>query len=54
MDCSCGRQVRNVGEEAESVRCSRCVDSNHYKQFKDEYVEKRQRSLLVVRLVGTL
>jgi len=43
MDCSCGRQVRNVGEDCESVRCSRCVDSNHYKQFKDEYKEKRQR-----------
>lgn len=43
MDCSCGRQVRNVGEDCESVRCSRCVDSNHYKQFADEYKEKRQR-----------
>lgn len=43
MDCSCGRQVRNVGEDCESVKCSRCVDSNLYKQFGDEYKEKQQR-----------
>ena len=43
MDCSCGRQVRNVGENAESVKCSRCVDSNLYKQFGDEYKEKQER-----------
>ena len=43
MDCNCGRQVRNVGENAESVKCSRCVDSNHYKQFQDEYKETKQR-----------
>jgi len=42
MDCSCGRQVRNVGEECQSVKCDRCVSRAHYKQFKDDYEQVKQ------------
>ena len=42
MDCSCGRQVRNVGEECQSVKCDRCVSRAHYKKFKDDYEQVKQ------------
>tara|TARA_B100000214_G_scaffold326077_1_gene263932 strand:- start:712 stop:1185 length:474 start_codon:yes stop_codon:yes gene_type:complete len=31
MDCSCGTQVRNVGENAKAVKCSKCVSYEHFK-----------------------
>jgi len=41
MDCSCGRQVRNVGEETKSVKCDKCLSRSHYKQFPDSLKVKQ-------------
>ena len=35
MDCSCGTQVRNVGEEATSVVCNRCLTGQMFEKFPD-------------------
>jgi len=35
MDCGCGTQVRNVGEEATSVVCNRCLTGQMFEKFPD-------------------
>ena len=35
MDCSCGTQVRNVGEEATSVVCNRCLTGQMFEKFPE-------------------
>ena len=35
MDCSCGTQVRNVGEEATSVVCNRCLSGQLFEKFPE-------------------
>jgi len=35
MDCSCGEQVRNVGENCKSVVCSRCLTGQMVEKFPE-------------------
>ena len=35
MDCSCGEQVRNVGENSKSVVCSRCLTGQMIEKFPE-------------------
>ena len=35
MDCSCGEQVRNVGENCKSVVCSRCLTGQMIEKFPE-------------------
>jgi len=35
MDCGCGTQVRNVGEEAASVVCHRCLSHQMIEKFPE-------------------